>query len=206
VQDSEDPRSPLHSARVSQESPVPRFGPELRRTRAAIDYAELRHNGQRRKCDGSPFILHPLEVASLLRDAGADDELIAAGVLHDVIEKCAATPAELRHRFGARVTALVRAVSEDSAISGYARRKAALREQVADAGEEALMLFAADKVSKVREFRTHQVDAPARRVTHYRRSLELLQALLPNQVLTRQLASEYQQLLARAPAAPASGR
>ena len=100
-----------------------------------------------------PFILHPLEVASLLFDAGAPDHLIAAGVLHDTIEKTHVVASDLRERFGSRVAALVLAVSEDESITGYVQRKAALREQVARAGEEALMLFAADKLSKVRELR-----------------------------------------------------
>ena len=131
--------------------------PELIRglptTQAAIAYAERLHTGQRRKIDGSPFIEHPLEVASLLYHAGAPDHVIAAGVLHDTLEKTDATEAELAARFGARVAALVRAVTEDKRITSYAKRKAALREQAANAGQQALLVFAADKLSKVRELR-----------------------------------------------------
>jgi (p)ppGpp synthase/HD superfamily hydrolase len=190
---------------VTSERNLAPFGPELPKARAAFAYAELRHHGQRRKSDGAPFILHPLEVARLLRDAGARDELVAAGVLHDVIEKASAAPADLRRRFGARVAALVSAVSEDPAIAGYAKRKSALRERVADAGEEALMLFAADKLSKVCELRAHTVRAPARRIAHYRRSLELLQALLPDYVLTRRFAAEFDRLMLTASVASSSG-
>jgi (p)ppGpp synthase/HD superfamily hydrolase len=172
------------------------FGSELAATRAAISYAERMHAGQRRRCDGAPFILHPLEVADLLRSAGADDELIAAGVLHDVSEKCAVTPGELNERFGARVTYLVGAVSENPLIDDYATRKAALRAQAARSGREALVLFAADKVSKARELQIPGVKLPARRIRHYRQSLELLETLLPSHPLTLQLAAE----LARVPA------
>jgi len=62
--------------------------------------------------DGTPFILHPREVASLLYCAGAPDHLIAAGALHDVIEKTPATAFDLRARFGGRVVSLVLAVTE----------------------------------------------------------------------------------------------
>jgi (p)ppGpp synthase/HD superfamily hydrolase len=110
------------------------------------------HGGQRR-ADRTPFILHPLEVASLLYYSGAPDHLIAAGVMHDLIEKTDATPANLRERFGPRITELVLAVSDDARIAGYAKRKAALRQQVAGAGDEALTLCAADKLSKLRELR-----------------------------------------------------
>ena len=126
---------------------------ELPKTKAAIAYATRMHDGQERQIDGAPFIVHPLEVAALLYEACAPDYLIAAGVLHDTIEKTDARLNDLRERFGARVATLVLAVSEDKHINGYTSRKAALREQVASAGEEALVLFAADKLSKSRELR-----------------------------------------------------
>ena len=59
----------------------------LSRTRAALAYAEEQHAGQQRNVDSTPFITHPIEVALLLFDAGANDDVIAAGVLHDTIEK-----------------------------------------------------------------------------------------------------------------------
>ena len=170
------------------------FGAAFPKARAALSFAEERHTGQRRKCDGGPFVLHPLEVGKLLRDAGERDGIIAAGLLHDVIEKSGAPAAELRRRFGWRITALVLAVSENPALSGYAQRKAALREQVADAGEGALKLFAADKVSKVRELLVSEIAPPARRLAHYRRSVELLEVLLPDYPLTRELAADLVQL------------
>ena len=79
------------------------------------------------------------------------DDVIAAGVLHDTIEKASTNRTELRRRFGARTATLVAALTEDERIRGYATRKAALRRQVEAAGVDALMVFAADKVSKVRE-------------------------------------------------------
>ena len=102
-------------------------------TRAAVVYARRRHSGQRR-ADGTPFILHPLEVAALLYDAGAPDHLIAAGVMHDLIEKAGVSASELSGEFGPTVTGLVLAVSEDGEIADYGKRKAALRRQVEGAG------------------------------------------------------------------------
>jgi (p)ppGpp synthase/HD superfamily hydrolase len=71
--------------------------------------------------------------------------MIAAGLLHDVLEKTDASSTELTPRFGSRIAHLFRAVSEDETISGYQRRKAALRQQAAAAGPEGLVIFAADK-------------------------------------------------------------
>ena len=177
---------------------------QLPMTSAALAFAELKHAGQRRKFDGAPFIEHPVEVASLLCDAGAPDDVIAAGILHDTLEKTSTDMAELRARFGSRTAGLVAAVSEDESIGGYATRKAALRRQVEAAGPEAMMVFAADKVSKVRELAVEPPGSEAarlaatvsrtrqRRLIHYRRCLELLERHLANSPLVAQLRSELE--------------
>jgi (p)ppGpp synthase/HD superfamily hydrolase len=82
---------------------MPQFVDGLPQTHLAVTYAERMHAGQRR-ADGSPFILHPLEVASLLYYTGAPDHLIAAAVMHDLIEKTDASAADLQARFGPRIT------------------------------------------------------------------------------------------------------
>lgn len=179
----------------------------LPQTQAAIKYAARMHSGQHR-ADGTPFLLHPFEVASLLYSAGAPDHLIAAGVLHDVIEKADATEPDLRERFGPSVTGLVLAVSDDDRITSYAKRKAALRRQVASAGKEALLLFAADKLSKLRELRREIVrdlnatdppartrDVRARRLRHYQRSLALLEERLSTSSLVHELRLELDRLV-----------
>jgi hypothetical protein len=101
----------------------------------------------------------------------------------------------------------VLAVTEDKLIAGYAARKAALRSQVAHAGEEALMLFAADKISKARELSLSGAAAhPAlghadrrrrprkRRLAHYQRCPTLLQERLPDSPLVAQRAVELKAL------------
>jgi guanosine-3',5'-bis(diphosphate) 3'-pyrophosphohydrolase len=176
---------------------MPGFPRGLPKTQAAIAYASYLHEGQRRKADGAPFILHPLEVASLLYYAGAPDDVIAAGALHDTIEKTDAGVTDLRDRFGPRVAGLVLAVSEDEQISSYAQRKAALCDRAASAGEEALMLLAADKVSKARELRRNPHAAGRsrrRRVLHYRQCLQLLEERLPRSSLVRELEAELETL------------
>ena len=125
---------------------IPAFVDGLPVTEVALGYAADVHRGQRREVDGARFIVHPLEVASLLffaRRAGAPDT-VAAGVLHDVIEDTDAAAGDLRARVGDTVTKLVLAVSEDDGIDDFDARKAALRAQVAAAGKDALLLFAAD--------------------------------------------------------------
>ena len=174
----------------------------LPNARAALAYAERQHAGQRRAADGAPFIVHPLEVARLLYRAGAPDQVIAAGALHDTIEKTDATAADLTSRFGLRIATIVLAVSEDQQITGYAERKAALRDQLARAGHDALMVLAADKISKVRELkleiarrRAHTPPVSCsweRRLTHYRHCLRLLEEHLPDSPLVATLRAELE--------------
>jgi (p)ppGpp synthase/HD superfamily hydrolase len=172
-------------------------GARLPKTKAALAYARRLHRSQRRAGDGAPFIEHPTEVGELLYDAGASDEVIAAGVLHDVLEKTDASAYELSVRFGRRVREIVGAVTDDQRIVEYSRRKAALREQVANAGDDALAVFAADKVSKVRELRLGYgsgVEGRSRRLENYRCSLAMLEKRLPASPLVAALAVELDAL------------
>jgi (p)ppGpp synthase/HD superfamily hydrolase len=191
---------------VSDPSRTPAFGQWPPKACAAVLYSERKHAGQLR-ADGTPFVDHPLEVAALLYAAGADEHVVAAGALHDVIEKAEVSASELRARFGTRIAGLVLAVSDDDRIAGYAKRKAALRRQVAGAGDDALALFAADKLSKVRELRREAAgesahgnsrgvrDLRARRLKHYQRSLALLEERLPDSPLVRALHDELDAVL-----------
>ena len=163
-------------------------------TRDALEFASTRHAGQKR-IDGIPFVTHPVEVACLLHEAGYSDDVVAAGVLHDVIEETDSNQGELEERFGANVAALVAAVSDDPSIEDEARRKAALREQVAKAGECAVAVFAADKVSKARELRLRVEEGRFRRkdrakLDHYQASLEMLDELMPGHQLVDRLRAE----------------
>jgi (p)ppGpp synthase/HD superfamily hydrolase len=170
-------------------------------TRHAQAFAIERHAGQRRESDGGPFVSHPLEVAGLLHETGYRDEVVAAGILHDVLEDTDAEGADLEDRFGAEVAGLVAALTEDESIDDNAERKAALRRQVAGAGEEAAAVFAADKVSKAREMRMRASRGPldesaARKVEHYRESLDMLDAVIPGNPLVNRLRAELEALSA----------
>lgn len=176
---------------------------------AAMLFAELRHDGQRRDSDGAPFVHHLREVAALLRRAGGSDVLIAAGALHDVVEGTDTSLAELEELFGSDVAELVRAVT-DASVGTYGDRKHALREQVRRAGDDAALLFAADKISKVRELSARPAHdraggaaacppSPAQtqrerceqlRLDHYRASLKMLQGVAPRHPLVKRLERE----------------
>lgn len=79
----------------------------------AILFAVEKHSGQVRKMAGTPYILHPLEVANIIATITKDKDVMAAGILHDTIEDCGVDPREIRTRFGPRVSALVLSETED---------------------------------------------------------------------------------------------
>jgi (p)ppGpp synthase/HD superfamily hydrolase len=177
-------------------TPSPAFVEHLPLARAAWMYADEAHAGQTRKSDGEPFMLHPQEVAALLYSAGCPDAVIAAGLLHDTVERTSVTVSDIDERFGPQVAGLVAAVTEDPAIESYRERKSALRRRATEAGPDAAVLFAADKISKVRQYRTHVAHAHGgepprpRRLHHYTESLRLLETSIPMHPLVRQLRRE----------------
>lgn len=161
-------------------------------TRSAVEHASRLHRGQRRPGDGSPFILHVLEVGQLLHQVGCSDAVVAAGVLHDAIEHGDTTAEELSGHFDRRVVSLVVALTEDPTVASFRDRKAALRRQVARAGAEAATIFAADKVSRLRELRAaaarRRADstmtvADRPRLEHYAESLTMLARAIPGHPL-----------------------
>lgn|SRR4051812_36052134 len=169
--------------------------PDSAGARAAVWAADA-HAGQAREADGAPFLLHPLEVALLLHQAGYGDDVIAAGILHDVAEKGAARLDDVREAFGPAIGATVAVLTEDPDIADYDERKAALRDAIAAAGEDALAVFAADKLAKARELRVAAVadtmsarEAACKRA-HYLASLEMLEQRLPAASLTEALRFE----------------
>jgi len=79
--------------------------------RRAYNFACTAHEGQNRK-SGEPYIIHPLNVAHLLAEMHFDPAVIAAGLLHDVLEDCDVPRLELEAQFGQEVLTLVEGVTK----------------------------------------------------------------------------------------------
>jgi hypothetical protein len=115
----------------------------------AYALAESAHGSECRASDGTTFLDHVTEVGTLLREAGFDDDLIAAGLLHDSVERGTLGETELRADIGDEISNVVMTLTEDAQIEDFAERKRALRDQVGAAGGRALTVFAADKLSDI---------------------------------------------------------
>ena len=79
--------------------------------RRAYAFSKESHSRQKR-VQGSPFIEHPLAVASILTDMHMDNTTIAAGLLHDTIEDTDVTAEEIRELFGEEVAFLVESLTK----------------------------------------------------------------------------------------------
>lgn len=119
--------------------------PELARLRAAIEFA-VRYYRMTRREDGSTVLDHALAVAYNLWAAGVrDTDLLAAGILHDVIEQAPHTSPEIEAYFGPRVASLVRAVTCSPSTSAQEAIRQALEHS-----KEALLLRLCDRLDGVR--------------------------------------------------------
>ncbi len=114
----------------------------------ALDHAAVWHRDQKRKYPvvDVPYVSHIAGVVSILARHGFDDEVLAAGALHDVVEDCAVTRDELAGLFGARVADLVKAVSEEDKSLPWEERKTRYLESFERSPWDAQAIAIADKI------------------------------------------------------------
>ena len=119
----------------------------------AIHFATECHCGQTRKGTNIPYIFHPLEVVQILYSMRSDNNLIIAGVLHDVVEDTDTTLDEIKEIFGEDVAALVASNSEDKSKS-WKERKQHTHDELPYADIRVKKLILADKLSNQRSLVT----------------------------------------------------
>lgn len=131
------------------ESRLPAEGAEL--VRAAYVLAASAHSGQKR-FEGTPYIVHPLRVALLLAarsDLAPDARLLAAALLHDVIEDCGLTHDELSAQFGADVADWVQVLSKPAKSTRPPDWEERYFQMVAAAPQPARLIKLADRLDNL---------------------------------------------------------
>jgi len=133
----------------------PPLGPRLER---AFRYAAAKHAGQTRKSTAVPYLSHLMAVASLVLEAGGDEDMAIAALLHDVVEDCGGMPRlrEIRRQFGPRVARIVGGCT-DSFVQPkpeWLARKKGYLEEVKHADDETRLISASDKLHNVRTILT----------------------------------------------------
>lgn len=113
--------------------------------------------GQTRKYTGEPYVIHPIEVSELVASAGGTDAMVAAALLHDVLEDTKVTFDVLEAEFGSEVAELVLWLTDVSKPEDGNRstRKALDRQHSAAAPAEAQTIKVADLISNTRSIVAH---------------------------------------------------
>lgn len=124
----------------------------------AIVFATQKHSGQLRKFTNIPYILHPMEVASIISTMTDNEDTICAGLLHDTIEDTDTSPDEIREMFGPRVYALVCSETEDKIIdrpgseTWLERKQDSLLSLRYTKDVNVKIMWLSDKLSNIRSF------------------------------------------------------
>ena len=139
---------------------MPKLGPPKLGTRlqSAFRYAAEKHEGQARKHSSVPYLSHLMAVASLVLEAGGDEEMAIAALLHDVVEDCGGMPRlrEVRKLFGDRVAKIGEGCTDSfgDPKAEWKQRKNDYLEHVKHADIETRLVSAADKLHNVRTILT----------------------------------------------------
>jgi (p)ppGpp synthase/HD superfamily hydrolase len=136
-------------------SKPPRLGKRLQR---AFRYAATKHEGQARKGTAVPYLSHLMAVTSLVLEAGGDEDMAIAALLHDVVEDCGGMPRlrEIRKQFGARVAKIVEGCTDSfgEPKPEWIERKKEYLAEVKHADRETRLVSASDKLHNVRTILT----------------------------------------------------
>jgi guanosine-3',5'-bis(diphosphate) 3'-pyrophosphohydrolase len=118
----------------------------------AAEFAANKHRGQFRKGNlNTPYINHPVKVASVLEEVGIDDhETLAAALLHDVIEDTDTTHSEIKNVFNRKVADIVLEVSDDKEKSKKERKDLQI-EGARFLTYEAKLIRIADKICNIQD-------------------------------------------------------
>ena len=120
----------------------------------AFEFAYNAHKGQKRKASDIPYIIHPMEVAVILIKQKAKDNVVIAGLLHDVVEDTPITLEEIKKEFGEEIARLVDGATEPLRLrtkeGHWKERKQHTIEFIKTADIDLKMLSCADKLANIK--------------------------------------------------------
>lgn len=114
------------------------------RIREAIRTAVAAHRGQMRKDGKTSYVVHPLAVGLILSGLGQGEDVIIAGLLHDVVEDTDVTLDDIRRRFGGKVAGLVDELTDRGEGLPWDERKRMQRDRIKSLSREAQVIKSAD--------------------------------------------------------------
>jgi guanosine-3',5'-bis(diphosphate) 3'-pyrophosphohydrolase len=147
---------------------------DLTLVKKAYDFSLRNHQGQTR-ASGEPYLVHPLEVATVLAEMRLDTTAIAAGLLHDAVEDTSVTVDDIRTEFGEQVAHIVEGVTKISKID-FASREEAQAESVRKmvlAMVDDIRVVLIKLADRLHNMRTLQHLTPERQKTIAKETLEI---------------------------------
>jgi len=124
----------------------------------AIYFATKKHSGAVRKLSPQPYILHPMEVASIAATMTSDIDTLCAALLHDVVEDAGVSIDEIKDEFGPKVAELVASETEnkfkgrDPSSTWQIRKEKSLEVLKESPSIYVKILWLSDKLSNMRSF------------------------------------------------------
>ena len=134
--------------------PRPAGPPRLSsRVARAFGFALRAHGAQTRKGTTIPYVSHVMAVASLVLDYGGSEDQVVAALLHDTVEDCGVTYAQLRRQFGAPVARIVKDCTDAETLPKppwKARKQRYIDHLRRGDNPSSLLVSAADKLHNAR--------------------------------------------------------
>lgn len=170
----------------------------------AFEFAAFAHKDQKRRGgEQVPYFSHPAAVGLILGRAGFEDEVVIAGVLHDVVEDTPITLEQIEQEFGSEVAHIVDGVSEDKSLP-YVERKKQYIERIRAGSSEVKAVSCADKIANLTSvvmqiragedvFKTIWTNGPGPSIQFYSQVLEAVQYNFSHPVVQsyEQILSEF---------------
>ena len=120
----------------------------------ALSFAIRAHAGQMRKSEkDKPYVIHPIIVGLILKKYGFDDNVVAAGYLHDVVEETDYTIDDIARLFGGDVASLVMTATEVDSSLSWKERKTQQIKATANMPKRNAAIICADKIANVEDLR-----------------------------------------------------
>ena len=140
----------------------------------AIDYANDKHQNQKRK-DGSPYIIHPLAVAEIVAEMGLDMDAILGALLHDCIEDTDASHEEIEHLFGKTVAELVEGVTKLTKANFSTTEQAQMENlrKMFMAMSKDIRVVLIKIADRLHNMRTMQYQSPAKQIIKCRETMDI---------------------------------
>lgn len=163
---------------------------QLSKIDRAAEFAKNAHADQTRR-GGEPYFNHVYRVALIVSEYTADEDIIAAAYLHDTMEDCGVSAAELAACFGERVAAMVQELTNDEARLEQLGKEEYMVRKLSAMSSDALLVKLSDTLNNMTE-----TDRPSQAGT-YARIQQRLQQSLPtswqpvHQLLSQQILATY---------------